>query len=137
LLVGKRVSATDHAYHAWIKANKLDVIPRKSRKDALWFASHLKALGDIPDGIASPASIREWARKRNAATRARAPTQTPEDIGLQAAADALGEATTELARCARALRSATQTVEYAERELKDVLRLRAHEKRKSSLSDYD
>lgn len=64
LMVGKRTSNTDHAYYAWIKANGFDDLPRSARKNAIWFASNIGTLGELPEGMASPGTIRQWANKR-------------------------------------------------------------------------
>lgn len=66
LMFGKRASATGHAYYAWIKANGFDDMPRSARKNAIWFASAIGTLGELPDGLASPSTIRQWANKQAA-----------------------------------------------------------------------
>ncbi len=66
LMIGKRASATGHAYYAWIKANGFDDMPRSARKDAIWFASNIGVLGELPVGMASPGTIRQWANKQAA-----------------------------------------------------------------------
>nr|WP_147310361.1 hypothetical protein [Cupriavidus taiwanensis] len=66
LLVGKRESKTDHAYYAWLKANGFDDMARSARKNAIWFALNAGNLGELPDGMASPGTIRQWANKQAA-----------------------------------------------------------------------
>lgn len=65
LAFGKRTSRSDPAYHKWLKENGLDGIPRSCRTHAIWFAKNIKTLGDIPDGLAHPATIRRWAYERD------------------------------------------------------------------------
>lgn len=74
LAFGKRTSRSDPAYHKWLKENGLDGIPRSCRTHAIWFARNIKTLGEIPDGLAHPATIRQWARKREIASRVPADT---------------------------------------------------------------
>ncbi|MDE1183583.1 hypothetical protein [Paraburkholderia sp.] len=131
LEVGKNSTALERhgAYGAWLRAKGFDDIPDPPA--AIWLAANIESLGEIPGNMTNPSSIRSWRYQQQTTKRAPA----PEDIALQAAADALRVATVEISRCARALRSATQIAERAERELRDVLRLRAREKRKAAWED--
>lgn len=66
LAAGKRATKTSHEYYAWLKANDLDDIPRAARASAIWLMANIESLGALPDGIASPGTIRQWAYKRTA-----------------------------------------------------------------------
>lgn len=69
LAAGKQATTTGHEYYAWLKANDLDDIPRPARAAAIWFAANVEALGVLPDGVASPGTIRQWARKQSTVSR--------------------------------------------------------------------
>lgn len=71
LAAGKRATKTSHEYYAWLKANNLDDIPRPVRASAIWFVANIESLGVLPDGLASPGVIRQWANKQDAASHAR------------------------------------------------------------------
>ncbi len=77
LAFGKRTSRSNPAYHKWLKENGLDGIPRPARKHALWFAENIKTLGDLPDGLATPGTIRQWAYKRDHPAPVAAPETPP------------------------------------------------------------
>lgn len=77
LAFGKRTTRSDPAYHKWLKENGLDGIPRSARQDAIWFAKNIKTLGDLPDGLATPGTIRQWAYKRDHPKPAPAPETPP------------------------------------------------------------
>lgn len=64
LIFGKRATKTGHAYYAWLKENGLEGVPRSARQDAIWLATNIKTLGELPDGLAAPGTIRQWAHKR-------------------------------------------------------------------------
>lgn len=80
LLVGKRMAKTDHGYYAWLRANGFEDVPRSARQDAIWFASNMTSLGELPEGLASPGTIRQWAYKRAKASSV-APS-TPNHAGV-------------------------------------------------------
>lgn len=65
LAFGKQTSRSDPAYHVWLKENGLEGIPRSARMHAIWFAKNIKTLGEIPNGLAHPATIRRWAYERD------------------------------------------------------------------------
>lgn len=65
LAFGKRTSRSSHAYFKWLNENGLDGIPRQARRDAIWFAENIKTLGELPDSLATPGTIRQWAYKRD------------------------------------------------------------------------
>ncbi len=77
LAFGKRTSRSDPAYHKWLKENGLDGIPRPARMDAIWFAKNIQTLGELPDGLATPGTIRQWAYKRDHPDPAPAPETPP------------------------------------------------------------
>lgn len=75
LMVGKRLNKTSHLYSAWVKEHGFEEMGRKLRQNAIWFSEHIETLGDIPDGMANPATIRQWARgQRTAVSRGGLPT---------------------------------------------------------------
>ncbi|MGY6160478.1 hypothetical protein [Paraburkholderia strydomiana] len=135
LEVGKNLNAGGRygAYSAWLKAKGFDDIP--DRSSAIWFSASAEALGDTPGDMTSPSSIRAWVYQREAAKRAPAPTA--EDVSLQAAAEAIRQASVEMTRCVQALRSAIRVVEHAQQELRGAMRLRAHERSKAETKDRD
>lgn len=64
LLVGKRLNKTDHLYSEWVKAHGFEDMGRKTRQSAIWFAKNRELLGDLPDGMANPATIRQWSNRQ-------------------------------------------------------------------------
>lgn len=68
LTAGKRMTKTSHEYYTWLNANGFGDMPRPARGAAIWFAAHIESLGELPDGMASPGTIRQWAYKRAAAS---------------------------------------------------------------------
>lgn len=89
LAFGKRTTKTGHAYYAWLKENGLDGVPRSARQDAIWFATNIKTLGDLPDGLATPATIRQWAHKRAMGSPASAPNASRTEL-VQCGASLVG-----------------------------------------------
>lgn len=95
LAIGRRFSDTDHAYYAWIKSVNFDGMARNARRDAVWLVANIGGLGEIPDGLATPSTIRQWANKRRAAASRPANggyTATEDLIAIQKAAALLREA---------------------------------------------
>lgn len=133
LEVGRNLTALARhgAYGAWLRAKGFGDVPVPS--SVIWFAANIETIGEIPGYVTSPSSIRSWVCQRESTKRV--PATPAEDMSLQAAVYALRQATAEMKRCVQALSSATRTVECAERELRNVLRLRARKKRKAAHAD--
>lgn len=64
LMVGKRVSRTDRAYSIWIQENGFGKLARKDRSDAIWLVKSFEHLGELPPGLATPSTIRQWTYSR-------------------------------------------------------------------------
>ncbi|MDR8784838.1 hypothetical protein FEP82_02792 [Burkholderia multivorans] len=71
LIAGRHQSRSNQSYSAWLTAHGFDAIPYRLRQDAAWFASNAKTLGELPDGLANPTTIRRWTRSRGSSAARR------------------------------------------------------------------
>lgn len=113
LTVGKYTSVSDRSYSAWIAANGFDDLHYKIRQDAVWLAANIETLGELPDDLASPLTIRQWANRQEAAASrpANSGTVTADDVtALQTAAELLREAARDARRSAKALDEAVRLI---------------------------
>lgn len=113
LAIGRRTSDTSHAYYAWIKSVGFDGMARNARRDAVWLVANIGALGELPDGLATPSTIRQWANRRRAVAsgRANGDRVTDADVAaLQQAAALLRESARDARRSAAALDEAARLI---------------------------
>ncbi len=113
LSVGKDISASDRSYSTWIAANGFDDLNYKTRQDAVWLVANIGAMGDLPDGLATPSTIRQWANRREAAASRPANNGlvTADDVtALQMAGELLREAARDARRSAKSLDNAARLV---------------------------
>lgn len=118
LAAGKRMSKTSHEYYAWLNANGFGDMPRPARGAAVWFATHVEALGELPDGLASPGVIRQWANKRAAELNSVADESALNSVDARAIADLLKDTARDVRRIAQALDEAARSIDKASRAIK-------------------
>ncbi|KOE22399.1 hypothetical protein AI46_30215 [Burkholderia multivorans R-20526] len=71
LIAGRHQSRSSQSYSAWLTAHGFESIPYRLRQDAAWFAANAEMLGELPDGLANPTTIRRWARSRSSSAARR------------------------------------------------------------------
>ena len=69
---------------------------RHVRGAAVWFAAHAETLGEIPGDMTSPATIRQWAYRRDRIAEA----SIPQNIDPRKFGDLVGRAVAEMTRAA-------------------------------------
>lgn len=90
-----------------------DGMARNARRDAVWLVDNIGALGELPDGLATPSTIRQWANRRRAVASGRANGDRVTDADaavLQQAAALLRESARDARRSAAALDEAARLI---------------------------
>ncbi|VWB54298.1 hypothetical protein BME24068_02488 [Burkholderia metallica] len=122
LTVGKYTSVSDWAYSAWIAANGFDNLNYKTRQDAVWLVANIEELGELPDGLATPSTIRQWANRRRAMASRRTTGKPGSVTGPVTAGDvaALEKAVSLLREAAQDARRSAETMDAAARLIAKV-----------------
>lgn len=81
LTVGKHRSVSNQSYSAWIADNGFDDLNYKTRQDAVWLAANIETLGELPDGLATPSTIRQWVNRRRVIAMRRANSEPGSVLG--------------------------------------------------------
>lgn len=119
LAVGRRLNKIDRIYSHWLRAHGFEDIYRKARPSAIWFAENVEALGDIPDGMAHPTVIRQWATTQKAVSSRRAAVSTTMGDGRHKTIDGPLSAA-DAADLQEAVRLLRQAADHSRRSLKAI-----------------
>lgn len=122
LTIGKHRSVSNQSYSAWIADNGFDDLNYKTRQDAVWLVANIETLGELPDGLATPSTIRQWANRRRAIAMRRASSKPGSVTGPVSATDvtSLGKAVALLRNAARDARRSAEAMDAAARLIAKV-----------------
>jgi hypothetical protein len=115
LAVGRRTSVSNQSFSAWITDNGFDDLNYKTRQGAVWLVANIEALGELPDGLATPSTIRQWENRRRAVAMRRANSKPDSVTGPVSATDvtSLGKAVALLRSAARDARRSAEATDAA------------------------